>query len=535
MLKMKKTEKKQKTPSKTLDNAGMSLVEVVISMTILSVVVVAVLQSLTMSMVYNGRARKRQDTTFKAEAVMEVFKGYNVGELYEMFTVSDDPDPDPVAEALRAKREASFNGLKNSIGTGTYTVSGDDPKTNPNADLTFNINDVEIKSVDGGTGEKYNIQVVAKPTHDYVYVTPKYDAAKDALFESMEKYDAEARKNAFNAFTADDANIAAFLDDLQNRPENWNDTKDSTLVCDSNGSDLDVDAVKASLKEENIALRERTTTFTVDDTGVTVKMVYKYDIKGYLYHRKEYPEESTDTYNDPPSAPGPTPTPPPATPPLAIAGEIKYANYTPPDDEYEVTLDGAHPAGDDNAVTLGPASPEKLYIYYYPQYAKWNDIDEDGNVASSTPIKDSIEIDNRTAATLKCYLFKQKQGTMSEIKAGVLDGAYSPNVGLVSGSADVELYHNLNDNIGEKPKTGEGSSKSVSSAAAIPGVGGFANKVRLHDGSEVTAFGGEGYMSVDGKADSPLAYQLTLTVSKRNADGTSGQMISEITSSSNER
>ena len=76
---------KNKKHRRRLSNSGMSLVEVVIAMAILSIVVVGVMQSLTMAMVYNKKARTKQDTTIKAESIMELFKGYNMDELYKMF------------------------------------------------------------------------------------------------------------------------------------------------------------------------------------------------------------------------------------------------------------------------------------------------------------------------------------------------------------------------------------------------------------------------------------------------------------------
>ena len=68
-----------------LNNGGMSLVEVIISITILAVVAIPVLHSLTTAMVYNTKARIRQEMTLKAESIMESFKGYSLKELNEMF------------------------------------------------------------------------------------------------------------------------------------------------------------------------------------------------------------------------------------------------------------------------------------------------------------------------------------------------------------------------------------------------------------------------------------------------------------------
>lgn len=491
---------KVKRAGKALNNAGMSLVEVIISMAILSVVVVAVLQSLTTAMVYNAKARKRQDTTFKAETVMEVFKGYNVSDLYDTFTTAST-GADDAKTAAQAKLKGMFGEA------GEYKVTGADPRTNPGGTITFDINDIEIKSTDSGVGEQYDIQVVAKPTAGEVYAIEKFNDVTDAVFVSRETYDTEARQKAFEAFQSSDANYNAFLSDLQS-----NNTEDGNiLVCDADGNDLDIDKVKAALTVNHIALKERVTTFTVDDSGVTVEMVYKYGIEGFPYYRKVYPDVIPDTY-DPDSTPGDGEgTPPASTPPLAVAGELKYASYSADNLKYEVTVDDS---------SISKAELEKLYIYYYPQYATWNDIDADGNVTESKKVQDIIEIDNQRtgvpgapAPTIRCYLIKQKCETMSEATVRVRDEGYKANVKKI-GSGSVELYHNLNDNVGVNP----GSTGTTAS----PDISGFANNGGL----------GEKYLDYAGsKENSALAYTVTLTV--RN--NTTGAEVSSITSSANER
>lgn len=480
---------RMKMAGKTLNNSGMSLVEVIISMTILSVVVVAVLHSLTTSMIYNAKARRRQDTTFKAEAVMEVFKGYNVGELYEIFKAESTGDATTKAEA-REKLEGMF-------GEAEFAVSGADPKVNPGEELTFDINDIEIKSTDGGVGEKVNIRVVATPTGTKeLYKIEKINSATDVVFLSKEAYDTGARQKAFEAFQgSDDTNYANFLNELQSN----NTEDDKVLVCDADGNDLDVEKMKATLTANHIALKERVTTFTITDAGVEVEMVYKFGIEGYPYYRKVYPEEATDTYDPPGTEPAP--------PSLAVAGELKYANYSGTGLEYEVSVDNG---------SISNTSVDKLYIYYYPQYATWNEINADGNVVDSPSIKDTIVIDNQRsgtpAPTIRCYLIKQKCATMSEATVKVRDERYSATVEHQGGA--IELYHNLKDNVGVKP--------DQSGMTATPTITGFANN------------GGKGEAYLDfthSKVERVLAYTIRLTVSDKDT----GAEVATITSSANER
>lgn len=68
-----------------LNNAGMSLVEIVVAMFILSAVTVTILSILVYSIRLNSRSRTRQQSTAAAQTVMENFKAYSVEEICEQF------------------------------------------------------------------------------------------------------------------------------------------------------------------------------------------------------------------------------------------------------------------------------------------------------------------------------------------------------------------------------------------------------------------------------------------------------------------
>lgn len=65
------------------NNKGMSLVEVVVAIAILSIVILSVLHSFVYSARFNARSRERQQTTAAAQTVMENFKAYSVQEIYD--------------------------------------------------------------------------------------------------------------------------------------------------------------------------------------------------------------------------------------------------------------------------------------------------------------------------------------------------------------------------------------------------------------------------------------------------------------------
>ncbi len=66
---------------------GMSLVELIIAVTILSVAIAPLLYSFAHSARYNAKAKKAQRATTAAQTVMENIKAYNLDSLYEKFCV----------------------------------------------------------------------------------------------------------------------------------------------------------------------------------------------------------------------------------------------------------------------------------------------------------------------------------------------------------------------------------------------------------------------------------------------------------------
>lgn len=95
--------------NRKLNNAGMSLVEVIVAIAILSIVILPVLHTFVSSAMYNARARSRQQTTAAAQTVLENFKAYSVKEICKQFVHVEG---------------------KNFIVNGTTTTAVVDPATN---------------------------------------------------------------------------------------------------------------------------------------------------------------------------------------------------------------------------------------------------------------------------------------------------------------------------------------------------------------------------------------------------------------------
>lgn len=462
----------QKNRKYRLNNSGMSLVEVIIAMTILSVVVIAVMQSLTMAMVYNKKARAKQDTTIKAESVMELFKGYNMDELYKMFATGG-------------------GAVKDMVGDATYSVSGTEPKTGTPTDLEFKIDGLTISSTDGGAGETYDVQIVAKPVPEVaLFETQKFDNSKDVAFISDEKYDNDARDQAYSKFINDDTLKQAFADYINATYPN---------ACDKDGNSITKDTITTDLKIDKIFLSERKTVFTIDDAGVKTKMTYRYRIYGYEFYEKVFPEETSDTYGSDEYEEGSSAV---ATPdPDAYAGELKYADSPDTmanDMEFEVTLDG-----DDTQIDN--ANLERLFIYYYPQYEERNRVLPDGSV-DKVKIEDKIAIENTKAVApgatpepVQCFIIKQKRASLSNASLDVRETHYA--LKELSTSGALTVYDNFEENI----------SNGERELAAVTG--------------------STYYMDTADKVDNVLSYALELTVTNRST----GSVVTTLTSSTNER
>lgn len=60
--------------NRKLNNAGMSLVEVIVAIAILSIVILPVLHTFVSSAMYNARARSRQQTTAAARQCWRILR-----------------------------------------------------------------------------------------------------------------------------------------------------------------------------------------------------------------------------------------------------------------------------------------------------------------------------------------------------------------------------------------------------------------------------------------------------------------------------
>ncbi len=418
-----------------LNNGGMSLVEVIVAITILSIVIVPVMQSLTSAAFYNAKARRRQNVMLVAESLMETFKGYDLVA----------PDGNPGAECLVKMFDGSSLEILDKIGAKqaedgrvtSVSVQNDASAANGGS-YTFNIENMQTED-----NKIYNVKITATPAGtSEVYEVVNVSPEKDLVYTSTDKNysDGEiinAIKNDFN-----DKQLTNFLTGLT-----------SVKALDSEGNPIDAAYLQSEAHRPKLLLSWRDITYKIEGGSggakLSVTMKCEYTVDKYTYYvRKEEPsstEPSTegggdidiDREDD------------------GVLNEEQYeekTEYVPgfgESDGIPVELTASPENVENSAIT---EKLERVFIYYYPLYNR------NGYYASGC--KDKIHILNDTGNAIECYLIKQRATDLSDISMSLNDANYSPDV---DGSGTITLYHNLRENIGgnsgasDPPKPGWGA------------------------------------------------------------------------------
>lgn len=388
------------------NNVGMSLVEVVAAIAILSIVILAVLQSFVYSARYNARSRERQQTTAAAQTVMENFKAYSVQEIYDQF-VSYDPN-------------VSGSGYHLNGGLGSYYEGV------PGGHLKFEISHMQYQE------ELYDVCIDVFP-HDSDIFPDDSEAFQAILYEPPTQehaavYVGEAGMDA-------DA-LRGIMGEVA---EIWTEYERAALGGGAPGATPDPSATSvpaishspAEVDSSKIKITKRELKIDIDDsTGnyvAKVSCVYTYNVTDYPYIKDTH--GGTDIFNR-------------------------------SEQTYEMDL------SDDNSmskVIFNQASAlECLNLYYYPAYNYASGTSgSSGEDDPPVPIgEDNIYINNSSDTNIKCYIYKQKNlaisdALLSTVEVGYKVKLYLNGVDVYDDNLDVKL-----DGTGaisgcdEKPGTG---------------------------------------------------------------------------------
>ena len=450
-----------------LNNSGMSLMEVVISITILAVVAIPVLHSLTTAMVYNSKARIRQEMTLKAESIMESFKGYSLKELNEMFT--------------------SGTGIAGLPGA-KYTPAGDPAKpeeflkTAPAAGESFTFG---IWNLTDAKNNQYTVEIKATSNGiENVLEMKDMDGTKDAIFNAgVERtFDTTASNEAWKDFKDNHVTEAVtFFNSMTD------DAGNPITVVNAAGDPMDETHLTSPEVEGYLELYDRRLTFDVKDGGsgnyvVTAKMVYRYYLKDVSCYKKVIPESPSDAY--PGEAESASSVPPSTSTEIGFAGEQMYKDFPESSDDYFEYIVEMKSGEEEITIYDRPVSDGlyRLFIYYYPQY----ELGENK--------KDIIEINNSAAIDgLECYIIKQRARDINDTKTELYEDSYGGVVAAGVNAGMTNIYHNFDINIA-------GGSSHVA-----PNISGSYKKADSFSESD------------DFKEEEAISYKLELTI--KNAAG----------------
>ncbi|MDE7223818.1 MAG: type II secretion system GspH family protein [Acetatifactor sp.] len=367
---------------KKLNNAGMSLVEIIVAMAVLLIVTVPILYTFVYSANFNARARVRQQTTAAAQTVMENLKAYSMEEICRSFNAKDFP--------VSGMGGAGFDEL---------VVSG----------VTFTPEGLPIY----GGGEinlKISGMVYQRQTYD-VDIKLSGHGSQASSIDAL-KYESYARENAAsyavgNAAMDSDA-LWAIMDivaqkwtDMENAADPMASPAPTSAPAGHRAAEVDAGKITITERELKVDIQPDGSEYVAK-----VSCVYTFAVNDYPYVNAATGESGTF------SIPGP--------------------GDPPNTDKYQVDLSEIVGGGSDPSKEIFRQSTplEYLYLYYYPAY---NYIPGVGSLDPGAPVKigkDSIVINNTTGTETACYIYKQKNLAISDARLRSSEASYQVYISL---------------------------------------------------------------------------------------------------------
>ncbi|MBD5451958.1 MAG: type II secretion system protein [Lachnospiraceae bacterium] len=473
------------------DERGMTLVEVIIAITILTLVAVSVLHSLTTAMVYNKKARSRQEMTLTAESIMETFKGYDLDTLKDRFS------------------GGTIGGVIGIEGVAYETVDGDSGYHYTATPLPFGSELADeyqfcIDDMKADDGQLYDVKITATPNSvEKIMVPDNMETTRDAIYKGDRSIDSSALQKAKEDFRNNQQSDLANYFAASYSDAVFKSGTDIITIKDEINKVFE-SAAGAFFAENYVKLHEKKLTIDIIDNGsgeyeVRPKMYYSYYMEGYPYYvRAEEESMPDDEYpDDEGGTPGPSVN--------AIVEHEPDTKIRYPASgflEFEVSLSSSYPDGHfyKNPVEAGL---DRLFVYYYPQY-------------NLDPGCDTIVINNQAnISNFQCYILKQRAPDINENQMKIKENGYKANIDISNSASGFKLFHNFDDNIADGSSTTPPSiSGTYQKAVSYTKAGTSPDMTELM----------ENFSEVD-----VLSYKLTLEVTQN------GRTVTRLESSMNER
>lgn len=388
----------RKNRSFKLNNAGMTLIELLVAIAIIAVALVPLLFSFVNVARYNARAREIQQTTGLAHTIMENCKAYSMEDINTQMTNGT------FLTGVTATQ------TYNDASTGTYYMS--------NVMLDNSKYDIAL------TFTPHEFGSASQTSYDIIE-TKSMNPYLDAVFTPQgTKYTTTVTASTGLKYPAAELDQDAYLSALKAISQAMYIVTEADLGA-GNGVILTESQIENSFKESGNpnngkALKmSREIAILMWDTSSQEQVIVEYDYywqttdgKYYYEHTKE--DGTTVTYE------------------CAASGSSHYS---------EVIYS--------NSLTNDPSHPTKIesvYFFYYPGYK---------GLLSVFPFEsDEIIVSNQLAdgtRTIDVYLIKQKNPAYSDSNLDTLESTYTTKVeGLYNGSytSGTNIYHNFDVNLG---------------------------------------------------------------------------------------
>ncbi|MBR4085027.1 MAG: prepilin-type N-terminal cleavage/methylation domain-containing protein [Lachnospiraceae bacterium] len=391
--------KRLRKVKRKLNNSGLTLIEVLIAMTLLTVAIVPMMRGFIQVGRYGEKGRNLQQATSIAQTAMENCKAYNVTDIAGK--MGDSTFLNPSASYMAGAQYKSDQ--DNLYFIDNMTVDG------RKMAMSVRLNPISATNQEITKYENCNERL------DGIFVATE---AKDT-FDSAEYTFWELEQLCINSF---------FEYIAENAPSNGSI---EAQVLAQKGVTVDVTAeeVEESLFKDNSSpnkgklklLRDILITAETDAAGYdTAKVEYTYTAVGTGDYVYTMPDGST--VNVPMTSTYTAPT-------------IEATIYT------------------NNSSKMDGGKLERIYFYYYPAYNNYVELPfEEDNIYIDTS---AFKKDNGDGKDLDVYLIKQKLPSTTDmiIELAESDPGYKNTVEVmtrVNGSqmGKVNLYHNFNTNIG---------------------------------------------------------------------------------------
>ena len=382
--------------NKKSNNVGMTLVEVIVAIAILSIVILPVLHTFVSSTIYNARARSRQQTTAAAQTVLENFKAYSVKEICDQFTHVDG---------------------KNFSVNGTVNTQIVDPVTNtlvsgpiPGGDMDFRIFGMEYQN------ERYDVEVrlrghssLAADMETLIY--ENRTSGNSAAYVGYQTMDADAM-----AQIAEDVAVVWGNEENAAAPAPAPSASPAPTITHS-GSEVDTDKIKITEREIIFNVKQ-----SGDDYIVEVSCNYQYQVDNYQYGVSETGTPKTFSI-----------------PSTSYSFDMDSGSTELYKEIFKQPLDAAQ-------------DHLNLTVFYYPAYSR-------GTGSAVKIANDKITDQNSSDKEVRCYLYKQKNLSVSNSRLSFSELGYHLNLNL---AANVNIYDdNLDTVLGSPTSVAPGGYSSM--------------------------------------------------------------------------